>query len=276
MGAVYEAEDAATGRRVAVKLISPSYAGSAESAARFRKEGRLAGRIVHPRCVHVLKVDEEAGRPYIVMELMPGQTLQDLVQQNGPLPVAEAVAKILDVVDGLREAHRHKVIHRDVKPSNCFLEANGRVKVGDFGLAKSLVDAEQLTRAGTFLGTPLYAAPEQVQAEPLDQQSDLYSVAATLYFLLAGRAPHQSGDPAATMARIVLDDAPSLRGLRPDVPPELDRVVLRGLERSRSKRWGDLGEFRKALQPFRPARGLAGRLAALLTKLVGKALPGRP
>jgi serine/threonine protein kinase len=115
MGTVYEAEDAASGHRVALKLITPDFA-TPEAIERFRQEGRLASIVVHPRCVFVLAADEEAGQPYIVMELMPGQTLEDLVQQKGPLPPAEAVVKILDVVDGLREVHRLGLIHRDVKP----------------------------------------------------------------------------------------------------------------------------------------------------------------
>jgi hypothetical protein len=254
MGTVYEAEDAASGRHVALKLIAPEFATSSAAVERFRQEGRLASGIAHPRCVFVLAADEEAGRPYIVMELMPGDTLETLVQRQGPLPPEQAVAKILDVIDGLAEAHRLGVIHRDVKPSNCFLEADGRVKVGDFGLAKSLVNQAHLTKTGTFLGTLLFCSPEQIRAQPVDQQSDVYSVAATLYYLLTGQAPFQGGDAAATLARIVADPAPPMRTLRPDVPAALDRVVLRGLERDRQRRWRSLDEFRAALLPFAPGR----------------------
>src|SRR5207237_2489049 len=119
-----------------------------------------------PRCVFVLAADEAGGRPYIVMELMPGTTLQDLVDREGPLPVEKAILKILDVIEGLQEAHRLGVVHRDVKPSNCFLDAEGRVKVGDFGLAKSLSGSAHLTKTGTVLGRPHFAAPEQVRRRP--------------------------------------------------------------------------------------------------------------
>ena len=250
MGTVYEAEDTATGRRVALKLIAPEFAAAREAVERFRQEGRLASAIAHPRCVFVLAADEDAGRPYIVMELMPGETLHDLVRKHGPLPPRRAVAKILDVIEGLQEAHRLGVVHRDVKPSNCFLEPNGRVKVGDFGLSKSLVSDAQLTRTGTFLGTPLYASPEQIRREAVDQQSDVYSVAATLYYLLTGRAPFETNDAAAALARIAADPAPSMRTLRPDLPPDLDQVVLRGLEKDRERRWRNLEEFKTALLPF--------------------------
>src|SRR5262249_1495241 len=151
-----------------------------------RQEGRLASLIAHPRCVFVFAADEEAGRPYIVMELMPGSTLQDLVDRQGPLPPEQAVARILDVIEGLQEVQRHGVVPRGVKPSNCFLGADGRVRVGDFGLSKSLARDSHLTRTGAFLGTPRFCSPEQLRGEPIDQQSDGYSVAATLYFLLTG------------------------------------------------------------------------------------------
>jgi eukaryotic-like serine/threonine-protein kinase len=247
MGAVYEAEEIGTGRRVALKLIKPEFAGSADAVERFRQEGRIASRLVHPRCVFVLAVDEEAGRPYIVMELMPGATLKDLVTERGALPPDQAIAVILDVIDGLQAAHRLEVIHRDVKPSNCFLEADRRVKVGDFGLAKSLVQDGHLTKTGAFVGTPHFASPEQIRTEPIDVRTDVYSVAATLYYLLTGKPPFFGSNTAATLARIVTDPPPPLRELRPSLSPALEAVVLRGLERDRERRYPDLEAFRQAL-----------------------------
>jgi hypothetical protein len=258
MGAVYEAEDSLSGRHVALKLITSEFAADAASVGRFRQEGRLASQVVHPRCVFVLAADEEAGQPYIVMELMPGQTLHDLVEEKGPLQPEDAIRKALDAMEGLQEAHRLGLIHRDVKPSNCFLEADGRVKIGDFGLSKALTSPAHLTKTGSFLGTPLYASPEQVRADPLDVQTDVYSMAATLYYLLAGRAPHQTGDAAATLARIVADPAPPLRSMRAEVPAALDKVVLRGLERDRKRRYKDLEEFRQALLPLLPVQPSLG------------------
>ncbi len=252
MGTVYEAEDTASGRRVALKLIAPDYADAADAVERFRREGRLASTLSHPRCVFVLAADEEAGRPYIVMELMPGRTLEDVVTEQGPMAPAAAIACILDVIDGLQEAHRLGFIHRDVKPSNCFLDAQGRVKVGDFGLAKSLVRSDHLTRTGSFLGTLLFAAPEQIKGEALDPQTDVYAVAATLYYLLTGRAPFAGGDAAATLARTVSEAAPPMRSVRSELDPALDAVVLRGLERDRGRRWRSLADFKAALAPFLP------------------------
>jgi len=269
MGTVYEAEEIASGRRVALKLIRPEFADSQETVERFRREGRLAGTIAHPRCVFVLAADEEAGRPYIVMELMPGINLQELVDRQGPLPPQETVARILDVIEGLQEAHRCGLIHRDVKPSNCFLDSENRVKVGDFGLSKSLMlqDA-QLTQSGAFMGTLLYAAPEQIRNDPVDHQADIYSVSATLYFLLTGRAPFQGEDAAATLARTMSDPLTPMRQLRPSLPRTLDAIVSRGLARGRERRWQSLEELRLALLPFvqnRQSLGeVGGRVAAYL------------
>lgn len=264
MGTVYEAEDANSGRPVAVKLISSEVAVSSDAVERFRQEGRLASTISHPRCVFVIAADEEQGRPYIVMELMTGLTLKELVERHGRLPPERAIPKILDVIDGLIEAHQLGVVHRDVKPSNCFLEPDGRVKIGDFGLAKSLVGQGHMTRTGQFLGTPLFASPEQIRGEEVDPQSDVYSVAATLYFLLTGQAPFEHADAAVALARIVSEPPPSLRSLRPDLPPALDRVVLRGLERDRAKRYRSLEEFREALVPFLPGQLSIGALGLRL------------
>jgi hypothetical protein len=266
MGTVFEAEDERFGRHVALKLVTPGSLNSPEALDRFRQEGRLAGTIAHPRCVFVLGADEAEGRPYIVMELMPGTTLQDVVRQKGALSPRDAVAKILDVIDGLCEAHRIGVIHRDVKPSNCFVDTDGRIKIGDFGLSKSLATSAHLTRTGSFLGTPLYASPEQIRSDALDARTDVYSVAATLYYLLIGQAPFESSDATATMARIISDPPPRLRTQRPEVPRSLERIVLKGLERNRERRWRNLDELRAALAPFvedwGTARGLGLRFAA--------------
>ncbi len=267
MGRVYEAEDA-SGERVAVKLLAPGVAGSATALERFRQEGRLASRIAHPRCVFVRTADEDAGRPYIVMELMSGATLKDLVEAGGPLEPADAVAKILDIIEGLEEAHRAGVLHRDVKPANCYLGADGRAKVGDFGLSRSLVAGAMLTRPGGFVGTPLFASPEQLKGEPLDERTDVYSVAATLYYLLTGRAPFQHPDGAAVIARVVSEPAPPPRALRPEIPPALEEAVLRALERSRERRPASLAALRETLLPFVPGQmtfaGLGLRVGALL------------
>ncbi|MDX2039230.1 MAG: protein kinase [Isosphaeraceae bacterium] len=269
MGAVHEAEDLQTGRRVAIKVMSPEYMSSPRAVERFLQEGRLASTISHPRCVFVLAADEADGWPFIVMELMPGDTLKDLVESTGPLSTRRAIEMILDVIEGLEEAHRRGVIHRDVKPSNCFLDGDGRIKVGDFGLSKSVVDDSGLTRTGTFIGTPHFASAEQIKGEAIDERSDVYSVCATLFYLITGRPPFEGADAASTLAKIVSDPLPSARVFRPDLWIPLDRVISRGLERDRKRRWASLEELRHALSPFLPGRvtlsSLGLRVAAYTT-----------
>lgn len=266
MGRVYEARDS-FGRHVALKLIAPRFAGSPSALQRFRQEGRLAGQISHPRSVFVFEADEEAGQPYIAMELMSGETLKDLVELWGPLDPVDAIHRIFDVIEGLEQAHELGVIHRDVKPANCYLDGEGRVKIGDFGLARSLGAGPALTQVGGFIGTPLFASPEQIKGDRLDARADVYSVAATLYYLLTGRAPFGDSDGAAAVARIASEDPPPPRRLRPEIPLALEKVLLKGLERSAPRRYATLGDFREALQPFLPREmtiaGLGLRLGAL-------------
>ena len=268
MGHVYEGISETTGRPVAVKLLSSRLSANPASVDRFRQEGRLAGQISHPLCVFVYAADTEAGRPYIVMERMPGRTLADAVAEKGPLGYREAIQLVLDVIDGLREAHRLGFIHRDVKPSNCFLTADGRVKIGDFGLCRSLERDNALTQTGTFLGTVLYASPEQIRGEAVAATADVYSVCATLFYLLTGRAPFQRDSMTAALAQIVSEPAPPLRKFRPDAPKMLERVVGRGLERDADRRWASLDELRAALVELLPETvryaGPAIRCAAYL------------
>lgn len=266
MGAVYEAELPGSNRHVAVKLLSSRLASSPTSVERFKQEGQLASQLAHPRCVFVLAADADGGRPYIVMELMPGDTLKDVVDKRGPLPPEEAITHILDVIDGLAEAHRVGMIHRDMKPSNCFLTADGRVKVGDFGLSKSLVGTRNhhLTQSGAFLGTVLFASPEQIRGEPLDYGSDVYSVCATLYYLLCGQAPFHHESVTAVLAKAISEDAPPIREKRPDVSAGLDAVVMKGLERDRERRWQSLDDLRDALVSLLPSRQHPARPRVLI------------
>ncbi|MFO0896928.1 MAG: protein kinase [Pirellulales bacterium] len=272
MGSCFEAEQLGSNRRVALKLIAPEYARSPEALERFRQEGRLASLLEHPRCVFVMAADEAEGRPYIAMELMTGQNLEDLVRKQGPLEPVDAIRKALDVLEGLAEVHRLGLVHRDVKPSNCFLEPDGRVKIGDFGLSKSLLVSTNLTQTGRFLGTPQYASPEQVRGDKLDARTDVYSAAAVLYFLLSGRPPHQQEDAAAMLARIVSEPPESLRKLRPGLSGALDRVVLRALDRRPERRFQSAEDFRARLLTLVPgqlsASGLALRFGAYMTDVL--------
>jgi uncharacterized RDD family membrane protein YckC/tRNA A-37 threonylcarbamoyl transferase component Bud32 len=250
MGVVWLAEQLSSSRRVALKVILPRERPTARMIERFRREGQLAAAVSHPRCVFVYGAGEVDGLPFIAMEAMSGRTLQDLLRERGRLPLAEAVDCALQVLDGLEAAAAVDVLHRDVKPSNCFLESDGSVKIGDFGLSKSLQTESDLTVTGSFLGTPLYASPEQVRGKPLDLRSDIYSLGATLYHLIAGEPPIARAHAGDLLAAIATEEPAPLRKLRERIPPALERVVAKMLAKDPAERFSDYASLRRALEPF--------------------------
>ena len=271
MGAVFEAEHEESGRRVAIKLLPDNVYRAEASVERFLREGQNAAAISHPRSTFVYAAGEIDGQFYISMELMPGGTLRDVVDQRGQLPIAEAVDNVLDVVDGLAAAHALGVIHRDIKPSNCFVDQDERVKVGDYGLSKSLVSDSSLTRTGAFLGTPQFAAPEQIKGGDVDARTDIYAIGATLYFLLGGRAPFE-GDAARVIAAIASEEAEPIGRLRSDLPAPLREFIHSMLAKDPARRPQTLDELRQSLTPF-SSRGvsiadLGRRLGAFFVDIV--------
>ncbi len=273
MGVVYEAEEIASGRRVALKILLADLTVSAVAYERFQREARLAAAISHEHCVFVYGAHQVEGAPAIAMEIVDGETLEDKVARKEPIPIETAVRWMIDLIDGLEAAHKAGVLHRDVKPSNCFVTNEGRVKIGDFGLSRTLELDVQLTQTGQFLGSPLYASPEQVRGRALDGRSDLYSCGATMYAILTGRAPHSGSNVGEVLARILTEspDAPS--SIRPEIPRAIDRVVLRAMEREPAKRFRDLAEFREALAPFsKSGAGIAARWRRIVAYMVDATL----
>lgn len=250
MGEVYEAEDE-SGRRVALKVLTHGLDNPSDRA-RFLREGRLAASISHPHTVYVYGTDEIEGVPVITMEMATGGTLKDRVKEHGPLRAAEAVDVILQVIAGLEAAAAGGVLHRDVKPSNCFIDSEGRIKVGDFGLSIStLARAERdLTMTGTFLGTPAFASPEQLRGDDLDVRSDIYSIGATLYYLVTGRLPFEETNVIKLATMIAQDPPRPLTELRPDVAPGLATVVMHCLAKRRDDRIPTYAALTKELEPF--------------------------
>ncbi|MCH2180386.1 MAG: protein kinase [Mariniblastus sp.] len=269
MGVVWKATEEGTGRVVALKRLNHQMLSDEASVKRFLREAKLAAQISHPRVTFIYGAGEVNGQPYIVMELMPGDTLADLVDEKGPLAVRQSVDNTLNVIDGLVAAHRMGVVHRDVKPSNCFLDADQTVKIGDFGLSKSLGSGDaNLTQTGTFMGTPSYSAPEQVRGEEVDARTDIYAIGATLYCLLTGQSPFV-GDAMSVTAQIVSDTPPPPRQLRPEIPHDLDETIMRCLEKDPARRFDNLEQLKTALIPFAShGTSLANfgrRLAAFMT-----------
>jgi eukaryotic-like serine/threonine-protein kinase len=251
MGAVFEVEDLESGRRVALKVLSHTL-DSPEARERFFREGRLAASINHPNSVYIFGTGEIVGTPFIAMELVAGGTLQDRVRAGGPLPTSEAVDAVLQIIAGLEAARRIGILHRDVKPSNCFLDAEGTVKIGDFGLSISTAIRTEpaLTASGEFLGTPAFCSPEQLRGEELNARSDMYSVGATLFYLLTGRTPFEAKNVVRLLATVLEQRAPSPRKFRPEIPSGLSKVILRCLEKQAGDRFKNYDELQQALAPY--------------------------
>jgi len=251
MGTVYEAEQLATGRRVALKMLGQQL-DSPDMRKRFLREGRLAAGVNHPNSLYIFGSEEIEGLPVITMEIAGGGTLKDQLKQRGPLPVTEAVDAILDVIAGLEAACTGGVLHRDIKPSNCFVSPEGSVKVGDFGLSVSTLARTDtfVTAHGQIMGTPAYAAPEQLRGDNLDVRADIYSVGATLYTLLTDRAPFEGDNAVQVVANAVNQKPKPLSELRDDMPPGLERVIARCLAKEPDGRYADYAALRNALLPF--------------------------
>jgi CheY-like chemotaxis protein len=239
-GTVFRARHLELGRDVAVKVLATSAGSDPEALARFRREGASACRVQHPNAVAVLDFGvNESGVAYLVMELLVGRSLEKELEDSGRLSFARTVEVIAPVCAALAAAHAAGVVHRDIKPSNVFLHRtpHGEVpKILDFGIAKIVGEsaiAGNLTLDGTLLGTPAYMAPERFRRGPYGPKSDVYSVGAMLYEMLAGRLPFipASADPLALVALQAEEEAPPLRAQRPDVPAGLDELVHAALAR---------------------------------------------
>jgi eukaryotic-like serine/threonine-protein kinase len=279
MGAVYAAEDLESGRYLALKVLGQQF-DSPDARKRFLREGRLAASINHPNSVYVYGTEEIEGTPAIAMELVSGGTLQERVQRMGPFPAPEAVDAILQIIAGLEAAQAIGILHRDVKPSNCFRDADGTTKIGDFGLSISTAARGEtdITLAGSFLGTPAFCSPEQLRGEELNARSDIYSVGVTLYYLLTGRTPFEGKTLVQLLATVLEQPAPSPRLFKPDVPTGLAKVVLRCLAKGSGDRFRDYNELRQALAPYSSAaptpatvslRCVAGLIDLALLGLLG-------
>jgi serine/threonine protein kinase len=197
MANVYLAEDEVLGRRVAIKILNDRHAGDDQFVERFRREAKNAASLSHPNIVSIYDRGEAEGTYYIAMEYLDGRSLKELIVARGPAPVNVAIDYARQILAAIRFAHRHGIVHRDIKPHNVLVDAEGRLKVTDFGIARA--GTSQMTEAGSIIGTAQYLSPEQAKGAPVDQTSDLYSVGVVLYELLTGVVPF-SGDTPVEIA----------------------------------------------------------------------------
>jgi serine/threonine protein kinase/Flp pilus assembly protein TadD len=255
MGEVYAAHDEKLNRRVAVKLIATDLARDVDRLQRFRQEAHAASSLNHPNIVVVHDFGEMDVRPFIVTELVEGVTLRERLEK-GPLPIPEVIEIALQVTSGLAAAHARGLVHRDIKPENVMLRPDGYVKVLDFGLAK-LASGEHallagpestgLTQPGQMAGTPAYMSPEQARAEPVDAATDVFSVGAVLYEMVTGRAAFAGESHAVIFAAILGQTPPAPTALNPEVPPEVERLITKALEKDRALRYQSVAEMRSDL-----------------------------
>lgn len=234
MSTVYRATDETLQRAVAVKVMNREVADDSDQLERFRREARAVAQLSHPNIVGVIDAGDDGGRPYIVFEFIEGETLKQRIRRLGQLPIPEAVAYAIEVARALGAAHARHIVHRDVKPQNVLIDEEGKAKVTDFGIARSL-EEEGLTDDGRVVGTTDYVSPEQALGQPVTGQSDLYSLGIVLYEMLAGELPYSGETQVAVAMKHVREPLPDIREKRPEVSAGLAAIV----ETATAKRLGD-------------------------------------
>ena len=241
MANVYLAEDEELGRRVAIKVLDEKHATDEQFVERFRREAKNAASLSHPNIVSIYDRGEAEGTYYIAMEYIEGRSLKELIVARGPLPIDRAVAYIRQILGAVRFAHKKGIVHRDIKPHNVLVDTDGRLKVTDFGIARA--GASQMTEAGSIIGTAQYLSPEQARGAPVDQRSDLYSVGIVLNEMLTGSVPFTGDTPVEIAMKHIsaVPQPPSTE--RPDVPEDLDLVVLRALAKDPRERFQSAEEM---------------------------------
>jgi serine/threonine-protein kinase len=238
MSMVYRAFDTVLERQVAIKLMHREVASHADQLERFRREARAVAQLSHPHIVTVIDAGEDQGVPYIVFEYVEGETLKERIRRTGRLPIPEAVAYAIEIARALECAHQNGIVHRDVKPQNVLVDPEGRAKITDFGIARTLSE-EGLTADGRVLGTTDYVSPEQALGHPVTGQSDLYSLGIVLFEMLTGSVPFAGENQVAVAMRHVREQVPDVQTRRAEVSSVLAAVVDRATSKSLERRYLD-------------------------------------
>ena len=259
MGVVYLAEDDRLGRQVALKFLPPEASRDETTLERFRLEARAASSLSHPGICTVFDIGDDGGSPFIVMEALKGETLRDRIKR-APIKVSDVLDLAIQLADALEAAHSQGIVHRDIKPGNIFVGEKNRVKILDFGLAKLVqpTDAtatmsaeDQLTLPGSTLGTVSYMSPEQARGEEVDARSDLFSLGTVIYEMAAGVQAFGGSSPGAVIAAILIRPAPSILERNETIPPRLEEIIQKALEKDRDLRYQHAADFLTDLKRLR-------------------------
>jgi serine/threonine-protein kinase len=243
MSSVFRAHDKLLDRKVALKVLHEQYTEDEEYVERFRREARAVARLSHPNIVTVIDRGEADGRQFIVFEYVDGENLKAVVNERGAMPIETAVSLAHQIARALAFAHEHGLVHRDVKPQNVLMNGDGRAKVTDFGIARSLDVKHGMTQTGTVLGTSDYIAPEQAQGQHISAQTDVYSLGVVLYELLTGEVPFGGENFVAVAMRHINEAPPSARERRPDVSRRLDAALQRAMAKDPADRFPSMDAF---------------------------------
>jgi eukaryotic-like serine/threonine-protein kinase len=239
MSTVYLARDGTLERWVAVKVMHREISDQPDQLERFRREARAVAQLSHPNVVAVIDAGEDGGHPYIVFEYVDGETLKQRIDRVGPLPIDEATAYAIEIGRGLSAAHTRRLVHRDVKPQNVLIDSEGRAKVTDFGIARSL-ESDGLTQTGRVLGTTDYVSPEQAMGRGVDARTDIYSLGVLLYEMLTGEVPFKAETVVGVAMKHVNEQIPNVQRQRPEVSAALAAVVERATAKEPKKRYPDM------------------------------------
>ncbi|MBS1893372.1 MAG: serine/threonine protein kinase [Actinobacteria bacterium] len=242
MSTVYLARDTTLDRPVAVKVMHREMSEQADQLERFRQEARAVAKISHPNVVAVIDAGEDGGYPYIVFEYVEGETLKARINRVGALDVQESLAYAIEIARGLTVAHARKMVHRDIKPQNVLIDAEGRAKLTDFGISRQL-EKDGLTATGRVLGTTDYVAPEQAMGRGADQRSDIYALGVVLFEMLTGHVPFKADSQVGVAMKHVNEELPDVQGDRPELSAATALVVERATAKDPAKRYADIGEM---------------------------------